>query len=732
MAGEQPEHGTQVTDGVGQEGIPPQVQPDEVASRVGLEFRDLTGNEATLAKVREFAGTKLLQYEKDRDDLEDLWKDGDYMWTCGINATKRAADQTDSTQADVGDGIFFRQVRILASQDLSIWFSQPDPYRYVPGENENLEGSEEAYDDLANQWNMIGRYTRREDDIDRKVFNIMFARRKYGNQLLLCVWDREVKRVIEKTPDGSGGFKWGRVDRVVKDCPTLVPWPIWDVYLDRYVGDIQRQNCIILTRLVDSGFLHSQAAAGFYTGIDDVGPEHFWEGDTRTGTEGEADIRETHQENRGMEPSADDTRAGQFREYNVFCKVPIDEDGNWSKTVAPDWHWFTFIHTVKKGPCVRGEANRDPDGEFPGFMDHVYPDDPDIAYHIGDATITKPDFDEKVTRKNQLFDNLHLMNNRPLLAVQGEVYSNDVTYSQEKVLWVENVQTSMREMDAKDTTGTAIPVLDYIDQNSDKTLGTVSTISGESGLGARASANEAEKVYRGASKPHTMLAKYHFLGWPDWYANKKRRLWEVYGDPDRVVRLTHEKMKHEIRLGDLHGNFDVEVRLVDEFSEDLVQDQNLAFMNQSVIPHFLDVIEKPAYLSLVARRFKFDPTEFVKQHQDVDAAYFARLRIDAMVEEGSYDPPRPGENLAAHLKEAQGYLVQFAGIDRSALDGDPRLRNLDLVEQYVAELKFLLSEQAAAGQLPGAPGNQSEGEVAGNAIAARSPGAVTGGLPVAR
>ncbi len=726
MANENPQHGVQVETGAGEEGIPPGDQPSEIGFRPGLEFKDLRANEETLEKVREFAGTKMLRYEGDRDDLEQWWKDADYMWTGGINDTKRASDQTDTTKANTGDGIFFRQVRTLASQDLSIWFSQKDPYTYGPPENENIESSDAAGEPMANQRNMLARYTRREDDIDRKVFDIMFTRRKYGNQFFLCEWERCVSKVIEKIRDRDGSFTWTREHRIVKDCPTLIPWPIGDVYADRNVGTVQRQNCIVLTRLVDAGFLHSQAQAGFYKDINEVEDKHFWKGSEQSGASGSADLRETQMENRGLDPSAEDTQSGQFKEYNCYLHVPIDEDGVWSDTAPPDWVHFTFIHDIRTGPCVRGEVTRDPDGECPAFMDHVYPDDPDLFYHIGDATITNSDYNEKVTRKNQYIDNLNEINNRPMMAVEGEVYSDDVTYESEKVIIVESLN-SLREMDVLDTSNSAITMLNYLDDTSNKNLGTISTITGEGGLGARASANEAEKVYRGASKPHTMLAKYHFSGWPAWYARKKMRLWDVYGDPDRIIRLTHEKQMREIRLGDLYGNFEVIVDLVDQFSEDLVQDENLAFVNQSVIPHLLPWIEGAEWAKTIFERFHFDPIKLVKQHQDVDASYFARLRIMVMVDEGKYESPRVGENLQGHLREAEAYLLRFSNLDRNALDGDPRLKNLDLVEQYVEELKFMIQQQSSeGGQIPAPPGNESEGEVAGNAIAARSPGSLVG------
>ena len=736
----QPSHGVQVAQGVGDgDAIPPQVQPDVVGERPGFRFKDLTGNEETLKRVRAMAAGKLTQYESDRSDLEERWKDADYMWACGINTTKRGTDQTDDTRADCGDGIFFRQIRTLASQDLAILFSGPDMFTIVPPENPNVEMSDEAFNEMANQRNMLAHYTRKQDDLDRKMFDLMFSRRIYGNQLLICTWDKQVKSVIQKTPtgehdkNGNPMFKWERKDVVVKDCPSLTAWPIEDAYLDRFIGDIQRQNCIVLASLADSSLLHSRAAAGEYSGIDKVTKAHFWDGTTRVSTEGEADLRETQMANRGEDNTADDSRTGQFRIFDVWIKVPINDDGEWDDHVAPQWHWFTFVHSIRTGPCIRAQDNPDPDGEFPGFMDHVYPDAVDLAYHIGDSVIVKPSFDEKVTRKNQLYDNLHLMNNRPLVAVQGAVFSADLTYSQEKVLWVEH-QDALREMDVKDTSGSALPILQYTDDDLNGTVGTDRPIVGEP-LGSRTSATESERVYQNASKPHLMLAKYNFLGGLAWYARKFMRLWDVFGDPDRIIRVTREKVKYEVRVGDLFGNFDVEVKLVDEFEESQVQNQNLSFIIQTVIPNFMDQIEKKPFLKAIFKRFKFDPTEFLKMHEDVDAAYFARLRIEAMMEEGTYDPPRPDENLEAHLRETEGYLAQFRGIDISPenVSEDPRLVNLPLVEQYAEELKFLIKQrgQQSGLQVGLGPQNQSEGEAAGNAIAARNPMSNVGGLPIA-
>jgi len=101
-----------------------------------------------------------------------------------------------------------------------------------------------------------------------------------------------------------------------------------------------------------------------------------------------------------------------------------------------------------------------------------------------------------------------------------------------------------------------------------------------------------------------------------------------------------------------------------------------------------------------------------------------------MLDTGDFEEPQQGENLRAHMAVAQGFLLKYQGVE------DPEIiARLGLVQDYIAMLEQLMSSGAGGvqgGSLAQPSGNETSGEVTGNAIAGSSPASVVGNLPLAR
>lgn len=184
-----------------------------------------------------------------------------------------------------------------------------------------------------------------------------------------------------------------------------------------------------------------------------------------------------------------------------------------------------------------------------------------------------------------------------------------------------------------------------------------------------------------------------------------------------------------VDLGKIFGEFDTEVTIIQEFENDLVDNQNLAFVMQAVIPNFLQDLEKNGRLALldkILKHYKVDTEDIIPEYTDVDAQLVAFERIRRMLDAGEYESPQPGENTAAHLRITEGILLQYGQSE------DPTIQaRLELVELYRQELQQLSASATQSASPQAAPANQTSGQVSGNALSATNPASNVGNLPIA-
>lgn len=726
-----------IPSGVPEEAKTPASEADRtvIAGPGAPDFLDLTGKEDLVASVRRYAKAKYEQFREDRRDIDDLEETADYMWTCGVNATLRASKQPGYTSASSSSTLFHRQVMTLASQKLGVALSSRVPYRTNVLPNESVSWSEEEAKQVAQHRNNLARYTRKVDDFQTKLIDWAFSNEKRGTSFVMCGWRRETAQRWLKTPryDAEGnieGFDYERREVVVRDHPTWYQVPNANFYCDRHCGDdLQKHGCVVITGTCGIDALWDGVREGWYSEseVAKVSAQHLYQG---SAAETGDDKREGEEKSRGLEDVGDDTRTGLFRTFDVWLKAPITEDGKWdAKGTVPRWHLFTFVGDIENGPCIRGQDTYDPDGEIPGAIINSHPDDHDSVYHVNNAAILAGNFHEATLRKNQLYDNLEVLNARPLVAVRGEVYTNDLGYGQHKIIWAESTQ-SVQAMDAKDTSGTALATLQYTDDDSNRAVGTDRPIVGEA-LGGRTSASEAQNIYTQAKQPHMIAARYSLGRLLEWWGRKEQRLWETFGDPKRTLQINEGNEVVRADLGLVYGDFDVEVVAVDEFEENMVANQNLSFVLQAIVPNFMGAIEPQPFVAKVLRHYKWEPDGLLRFSQDVDAENVARQRIERMLalgEEG-YESPQMGENIGVHYRVAQGERGKYQG-------NEMNVENISYLDLYLNECKALLGAQqqvaasAGASGLGQGPGNQSVGEVTGNAIAADMGAAGGGNLPM--
>lgn len=698
---------------------------------------NLVEDDKLVAKALDVIQSFHTRYTSDRADLEELWADIDYMWKCAKNQSKRntKTNQNDSnkestTHARTGSTLFYKQVTRLATQTLSVLFGKPEPFRYRPLYSDGAFLKAEEGAAMADQHTALARWNNIQDDFERKVMEGLTLLNKYGNHPVGVVWNRRrgarwVKTPIRGEAQAPGdvppiaGFELEKRDYVTKNHLSLIFLPNENFYADRHIGDMQQQNCVLTRTLSNYCEFYEGQRAGYYDHVEDIDEEQQYRG------EYDENLHARKQENLGLD-AGDDSQTGIFEQWDAWVRLPIDETtGEWDERKnTPRLYWLTFVGPLRGGDpvCIRFERNPDPCDRIPWIMWHQLPDDSDSLYHISAAQIVQSNYDELTTAKNQAIDNRTLHNRKPLKAVYGEVYSDDLKFGSDKVISVERMD-SIGEFQIADITGTIMANLQYLEEDSNRALNTDRPIEGMP-LGQRTSASEAVNVYEQAKMPHLLNARYQLGQLLRFYGEAIPAYWHLFAMPGQVLELTGENERTEIKADQLYGDYEVVLDVVEEAANDAVRQQSIDFalMNFTQNPAFAQYMDIPNLLKEWFKSKKWSAAaRFVKVPTDFDAERIARMENQMMVEVANPDYIEPGENenRAAHLRVHKAYEAQFKQI----ANAEEKYPGLAFLRQHIAMTEA--AEQASAvpqvGALP-APGSppQTMGQMQGDQLAAQA------------
>jgi len=709
----------------GESAIDTEDQPD----RVNLATNDELVKKA-VAKVNEY----YLNHRAARYPYEEIWKLADDMWKCGQNIQIRererqrvdsqsqvdgASDMTKTKAQRKGATLFFRQVRTITSSIMAVLRSKPDPYEYVPIQDCEAFISEQQAYDLAEQHNLLDRWSRKRDRFDSKAFEIIHSVVKYGNYPICVGWNRRIARRVDRHPiyaqdpqtgePAIMGYEFRDEPKIVDNQPTLGAIPIENMWADPSVGDIQRQSCIVVDDYLPKPQIVSRETMdGFYVNTDKITDAHKW-----SGARDDNQIQEQRSLSAGLTHDPNRANTGLYKHSDVYVELPIDDAGVWDDKNPLVRYWLTLVGGLENPVCVRFERNPDPDDEWPIRMLHCMPDDGDKLYHFSYSQALRGDFEEQSTTRQQLIDNRTLQNNRPAIGIQGEVFSKDLRYGKDRVIWCEK-KDSLTYQDTPDMTQFGLSHLGYFDDDANRTAGTDKPMIGEY-AGARTSATESQIVSQNSAQPQLMLANYLLTDFLTFHAVKCLRLWHIYGDNRQILALTHKNQPRKINPAELFGEFDVEVSLVDDYERDALTIQNVSGAAQTLIPLFQSVLDMPKVAEDVfGKIFKMDVARWIKPDQNRDAIQLARAESRMMIDAGVFVEPHLGENHEAHLSQHDQEEVKWRGAEET----NP---NYLLLKRHIEQTKVLQQQEAFAStqNVPAMTGNQTAGEASGNAMAAQ-------------
>lgn len=675
------------------------------------------------------ADTYYTRYESDRKvDMEDVWKIADYMYKCGKNRTLAAEEidvgantPDDNERAQTGSTLFYRQVNQLASQGVSVMMSRDVPLKYVPISTEDVSGSSEDSRMIANQLNTLIKWTIKKDRFNLKAINFWHQIYKYGNipvsiQMIRKLETRTVRDNIYASipnPDGSSGVpvltghNYREEEFVTENYPSISLIPIENLYADMNIGNIQDQNCVIVESLKNKSQIFSEIRTGNYRDLTkELTDKFLWDGVAGS------QVRKDRKDNLNQ-TTTDETMSGQYLIRDIFMRCPINGSSWDAEGSEPLLYFGTVIGNDMKSGLLAGlERNKDPNDRIPIEMIHCLPDDDNNLYHISPAEIVRSNYSVECTIKNQMIDNGTLVLSPPLVVLEGGHDVTDFTFKRNAV-WQVRQPNAITSLEVRDITQSMPQFLEYIKADNNQALGTDKPFMGES-FGARTSALESSNIYRNSIQPHLIRVRFildQLLGfcgmnWKDY--------WQNFSVPGQVVAITDQEEQTTIYPERLHGEFDIEVDIVDEFEDDVVTQNriNEAMKLIAMSPEFAKRCNITELLRQWFVKNKFDASRLVNEPQDADAVSVANNENLMMMSNGVPAMVKPGENMQVHLSIHEGEKLRYRGIES-------HYPNYQLLEQHIEETKMAI-QQAIQGVQNQPTGNQSQGagEMGGNEIAA--------------
>lgn len=688
--------------------------------------------EDILKEIQDEVDTNFQQYKSDREDIDDLMNIADYMYAAAQNRTLNSSEKTKGAnlekdpRANVGSTIFHRQVNQLASQLVNVINSQPDLVRYKTISNQLDMNSAQDGKEIAEQMQVLSRWTRRKDQFDLKIPEFGVNVFKKSTVFVMMAWkycNKTLKRkapVAKATPKDDGTVDVKIAERVVSTkvnmgYPTFKILDPKQVFADRWIPCIEEQNCVVVTEMVNRSYIANMVNEGEYdkdqyAKLDET---FVWDKSDET------DVEEESAYNRDLERSVSTPK--MYRKYNVFIRLQM-KDGKLDPEADPELYYLVIIGNSPKNGLVMQVSpisDYDPDGEIPIRVINALPDKPFELYHTSQAGVIRSGYSVDCTLLNQMVDNNSLVNDPPKTIIDGAHRVKSWEWRPGAEYHVDE-HGVMQPVQIRDVTqGTAI-LRQGIQSEMKQALATDAPMMGEY-AGARTSATEFMGVNQNTKQPHLVQINYILQQFLPWWGRKIMSYWMYHGDPDVILQITDMQKTFQIAAPDSHVEFDVEVNIVQEYENDLLRQQQMGNIMQIIgsSPFFQQSehhsINPANLLKKWLNSMNWEPSEIIDVPMGVDAEANAQYIVNTMLQTGVYQRPDPATNLAVHLRVARGEEIRWRGLEASS---DPRARNIALLQQYIAEATQMMTQKSLGSQqLPGGTANQTQGEAAGNEIA---------------
>ena len=649
------------------------------------------------------------------------------------------SDNKEDTRSNVSSTSFYRTVKVITAGETAVILGNDEqlPVQYEPlhGADDYLEAEGRA---IARDQNMTLAYTFDAARLRSKLRQSLLRVNKYGNLLCEMVWRYRKEIRTERVPTGfendeetgmrrPTGFKFETKERIADDYPDFVIHDMKDCWFDCMIDDVQEWSAFGVRKYKQLGEIWDMQRTSEFTNVGKIKNSHLYAGESPDNT-----VQTDRQANAGEESDASNVTT-LFDVHDWWVRVPVDDEtGSWEpEKEIPRWYNVVFVGDLDKAPvCVKLTPNPHFCKKVPFLLFHSHDDDKG-ALHLGHSTLLKCLYMMETTVFNQAFDNNTQRNQVPLIVDRGSlsVRSKVFTAGGNKLWELTPGSRDPREVAVQDTTQQSVNFVNIITDMLKDTAGTNKPFLGEP-LGSRTSASEAIAVLEQAVKPALEEAKYKAEQLLTFIAFWNQEYWRQYGDPRRTLIITQGGERYQVKPTELWGPLNIRITAIKNFQDGIIRrKEEDQFLNQ-YFPIAKEYMKPSGIIHALAQIAKNRGYEGVdtwwNDQGDFDARHVARSENQAILFDGVYDMPKPGENHAAHLQEHKpGYANWMVGIPDEEKNpvGDRYMKlHIQMHEQFTEREKA--KQATAAQQMPQEQpvGPRSPGEGVGDLLGAAAGG----------
>ena len=697
-----------------------------------MAIKQFVDNEEAVKAFAKSADDGFSTYVTQKAEINDKLKVADGMYAAMQNRALLSSEKTQGlnldkdTRANVGSPLFHRQVNVLAGLLLRVFDPSRDLFTYSPMSNPTVDLSADESEAEAVQFNLLAKWTRRQDEFDARLPEWATNLFKYSIGFATIGMKREFAKKIStvpnvslvgQNPDGTPIYDITETqveeEVMTKNFPSINFIHPSRVYMDRYIPDSERQNLAIVLTLRSRTEIYQDVKAGIFNeeAYKKISKNMTWDGNYGS------ELQTEEATNRGEEYSPDNELLLQ---WDIYQRLAVDDSGKPDQEQPDRLMWGTYVgNTISEAICLRLEECSDPDGEIPIKAIRVVPDRPDELYHTAISDIVRSAYSADCTLLNLALDNMALVNDPPMTVIDGMHRIRDFTFKKGQK-WHVDRHDAIKQFEVRDNTQSTQLLRNSIQAEIKQALNTDSAFMGEY-AGARTSATEFMGVNQNSQVSQLIWIKYIAQQFLPWIAKKYRSYWRAFGGRDQVIRITDAEKVYEIRPKDIQSDFDIIVDIVDQFADDNIKQQQAQMILQTIASspylqqsptHVVDVGE---IMKEWLFRMGWKSDKIIRPPSGVDAEMVARQEVFQMLNAGTPVQPQPGQDFAVHLRVEEAERLQWKGLENS---GDPRAVNLPLLDQHIAMEKQLLAQQQqqSAQQAAGSQAGDSTGQQAAAAI----------------
>ncbi len=685
---------------------------------------DLLSDESRDAK-KTLIGKYFDDFRAQREDIDlvselddSMYKGATSRGTWDAQERKWTPLSTDN-KSNVGSVLFHRQVNTRAGMLGAILASGRPLWQYLDRYVEGIPLAEETGSFRAGVLNAFAKWALEQDGWARKAPEFCTSVYKDSNifaQVSLKeekrdVWVAEDYDTGKRTLDPeTGAEKPVMGKRLVKKTGVAFSYPTFtfpyprNIYLDKYVSDIQAQECVIVHSMTSKAKLMAEGDRLDQEAVKELDKDSYWDGTYGS----EAKEKDAEQTERDFDPN---TLTGTMLRWDVYMNCPL-LNGEWYDRDEAEGEVADFevkrLYSVWVGndandmKCVKVTDEFDPDGEIPLVPVRALPSDGDMFYHTTHGEVVRSVYCAVCAIRNATIDNFGIRARPPVqVNINSMGLIKDIAWKPDAVWYVDG-PNSVTKFEPPDITAQSQNLIDQLEEETKLALATDAARLGEY-AGARTSKYEVQRVTSATDTTVALQNAYVIGQLLPWMARKMLSYTTVFVKPEVIRRVVNAHLPQPIE-GELIGEYDIEVDLVGQYIED--QERAAEAMEAMQIisnPANAQIIPPATRLALIkqfleARKFKLARLDFEGQTADSDANAVARL--EQMLATGVFIPPNEGENVDVHLRIARSYALKWQGLEDAP---DPRAANIPLIGQYIQALMQMKqnAEQQIAQQQAG-------------------------------